>query len=98
MVTTELLPPATVMVSSVATGELETDAMVVGNFACPTQGVKGEVATPILALRVLLMFPPVGMEALVVADVVRGFSRFGAGTATYHSQTGSATAPTAGRL
>ena len=66
------LLPSVVVVSSVATGELGTDAMVVGNFACPTQGAVGEVATPILALRVLLMFPPVGMEAQVVVAVARG--------------------------
>ena len=97
MVSTKPLPSVFV-VSSVAAGELGTDAMVVRNFKCPTQGVKGEVATPILGPRVLQMFPPAGMEALVVVDVVRGSSRFGAGTATYHSQTGLATAPTAERL
>ena len=86
------------MVSSVATGELGTDAMVVGNFACPTQGAVGEVATPSVALRVLLMFPPVGMEAQVVADVVRGSSLFGAGIGTFQIQAGTAPAPTAGRL
>ena len=63
MVTTELLPPAAVVVSSVAMGELGTDAMVVGNLTCPTQGVKGEVFTPILGPRVLRLVPPVGMEA-----------------------------------
>ena len=86
------------VVSSVATGELETDAAMVGNSACPTQGVRGEVVTPILGPRVLLMFPPVGMEAFIAAGVGRRLAKFGAGTATYHSQTGSATALTAGRF
>ena len=52
-----------VVVSSVAMGELGPDAMVVGNFTRPTQGVQGEVATPILGPRVLRLVPPVGMEA-----------------------------------
>ena len=62
LVITKLLPSVFV-VSSVAAGELGTDAMVVGNFTCPTQGVIGEVATPILGPRVLRLVPPVGMEA-----------------------------------
>ena len=63
MVTTELLPPAAVVVSSVAMGELGPDAMVVGNLTRPTQGVKGKVVTPILGPRVLRLVPPVRMEA-----------------------------------
>ena len=63
MVTTKLLPSAVVVVSSVATGDPGPDPMVVGNLTLPTQGVQGEVATPILGLRVLRLVPPVGMEA-----------------------------------
>ena len=81
-----------------ATGEPGTDAMVVGNFTCPNQGSVGVVATPILAPRVLLMFPPVGMEAQVMADVVRGSLLFGVGVATFLIPAGTAPVPTAGRL
>ena len=71
MVSTKLLPSEFV-VSSVATGELGTDEAVVGNFACPTQGAVGEVATPSVAPWVLLMLPPVGMEAQVAVVMAMG--------------------------
>ena len=67
------------MVFHVAVGETGTEAAVVGKLVCPTQGFQGEVLipiqgevatpiqgealTPILGTRVLLMCPPVGMEA-----------------------------------
>ena len=86
------LLPSEVVVFNVAMGDLETEAAVVGNLARPTQGVpgevvtliqeevatptQGEVATPIQGTRVLLMFPPVGMEVLIVVVLVRAFTRF----------------------
>ena len=88
---------STVVVSSVAAGEMGTDAMVEGTNTSPTQGAIGAEATPILAPRVLLMFPPVGMEAQVVADVVRGSLLFGVGVATFLIPAGTPNAPTAGR-
>ena len=60
--TLKLLPPE-VVVCHVATRELGTEAVVVGTLACPTQGVRGEVVTPILGTWVLLMCPLVEMEA-----------------------------------
>ena len=103
-----------VVVFNMAMGELGTEATVVGNHACPTQGVQGEVvtliqgevetpiqgevATPIQGTRVLLMFPPVGMEASIVVALDRVLARFGAGTAIYHFHPGSNTVPTARRL
>ena len=93
-----------VVVFNVATGDLGTEAAVVGNLTSPTQGVpgevvtliqegvatptQGEVATPIQGTRVLLMFPPVGMEVLIVVDLVRAFTRFGAGRAMSHFHPG----------
>ena len=97
MVSTTLLS-STVVVSSVAAGEIGTDAMVVGILTSPTQGAVGVVATPILAPRVLLMFPPVGMEAQVVVVVVRGSLLFGVGVAIFLIPAGTPPAPTAGRL
>ena len=64
-------------------------------MATPTQG---EVANPIQGTRVLLMFPPVGMEASIVVAMGRDLARFGAGSAIYHSHPGSGTAPTVRRL
>ena len=108
------LLPSVVVVFNVAMGDLETEAAVVGNLTSPTQGVpgevvtliqgevatptQGEVATPIQGTRVLLMFPPVGMEALIVVALDRVLARFGAGTAIYHFHPGSDTLPTARRL
>ena len=95
-----------VVVFNVAMGELGTEAAVVGKHVCPTQGfqgevetqTQGEVATPIQGTRVLLMFPPVGMEALIVVALDRVLARFGTGTAIYHFHPGSDTVPTARRL
>ena len=83
-----------------AAGEIGTDAMVVGIFTSPNQGAVGVVATPILAPRVLLMFPPVGMEAqiVVVVGVDQGSLLFGVGVATFLIPAGTPNAPTAGRL
>ena len=98
------LLPSVVVVFNVAMGDLETEAAVVGTLASPTQGVpgevvtliqeevatptQGEVATQIQGTRVLLMFPPVGMEVLIVVDLVRAFTRFGAGRAMSHFHPG----------
>ena len=98
------LLPSVVVVFNVAMGDLETEAAVVGNLTSPTQGAtgavvtpiqegvvtptQGEVVTPIQGPRVLPMFPPVGMEVLIVVDLVRAFTRFGAGRAMSHFHPG----------
>ena len=65
---------STVVVSGVAMGEIEVDAMVEGTNTSSSQGVVGAVFTPILMPWVLQTLPPVGMEALIVvvmgADLV----------------------------
>ena len=81
-----------------ATREPGTEAAVVGTIACPTQGYQGEVVTPILGTRVLLMCPPVGMEATIVMAGDRGMVRLGALGATFHIQPGSEPAPSAMRM
>ena len=89
---------STVVVSGVATGETEADAMVGGTNTGPPQGVVGAVATLILSLRVLQMLPPVGMEALIVA--VMGADRVsmlcGVGLVTTLTPAGTPNVPSAG--
>ena len=46
--------------------------MVEGNVTCPSKGAVEEVATTSVSPRVLLMLPPVGMEAQVAVDMARG--------------------------
>ena len=53
-------------------GRPKPDAMVEGTVTCPSQGVAGEVATLLVATRVLRMASPVGMEVQVVVAVARG--------------------------
>ena len=86
---TPKLLPSEVVVCHVATRELGTEAAVVGTIACPTQGGQGEVATPILGNRVLLMCPPVGMEATLAITGVRGMVKLSALGVEFHFQLGS---------
>ena len=92
------LLPSEVVVCHVATRELGTEAAVVGTLACPTQGVRGEVVTPILGTRVLLMCPLVGMEATIAMAGVRGIVRSSAIPAVFLIQVGLGPAPTATRM
>ena len=89
---------STVVVSGVAAGEIEADAMVEGTNTGPSQGVAGAVATPILTPRVLLMLPPVGMEALIVVvmGADRGSMLCGVGIVTILTPAGTPNAPNAG--
>ena len=89
---------STVVVSGVAMGEIEVDAMVEGTNTSSSQGVVGEVVTPILTPWVLQTLPPVGMEALIVA--VMGADRVsmlcGVGLVTILTPAGNPNAPNAG--
>ena len=89
---------STVVVSGVATGETEADAMVEGTNTGPSQGVVGAVATLILTPWVLQTLPPVGMEALIA--VVMGADKVsmlcGVGIVTILTLAGIPHAPSAG--
>ena len=61
------------MVSSEATGDQNPEAMVEVTVTSTSQWVTGEVATPLVVPRVLLMVSPVGMEVQVVVAVARGW-------------------------
>ena len=61
-----------VVVSSEATGDQNPEAMVEVTVTSTSQGVTGEVATPLVVPRVLLMGSPVGMEVQAVVAVVQG--------------------------
>ena len=82
------------MVCHEAARELGTEAVVVGTTRS-TQGGQGEVVTPILGNRVLLMCPLVGMEAAVVMAGVRGMVQPIALGAIHHFQALSEPAPSA---
>ena len=81
------LPPV-VVVCHVAARETGTEVAVVGT-ACSTQGSRGEVVTPILGNRVLLMCPRVGMEATFAITGVRGMVKLFALGVKFHFQLGS---------
>ena len=95
---TPKLLPSEVVVCHVATREPGTEAAVVGTIACPTQGCQGEVVTPILGTRVLLMYPLVGMEATIVIAGVRVMVKPFALGVTFLIQPGSEPVPSAMRM
>ena len=97
MVIPGILLPEVVVVFKVAARETGTEAVVVGT-ACSTQGGRGEVATPILGNRVLLMCPLVGMEATFAIAGVRVMVKPFALGVKFHIQAGSEPAPSVMRM